>query len=146
MRMVVDQFRVNSSVQELAVRIVRSAREKNAASEAAALLRFVQRRIRYVRDPVSNETVRSPVRTLELGAGDCDDKSVLFGALAEAIGWHVRFVAVGPLPGTYCHVYPEVRVGENWVPAECIENWPLGRAPAGMASRMVIDGRGIISE
>lgn len=141
MKKIVEQWKTNASVRQLAMMLVRSVPEKDFAGELAALLKFVQQRLRYVKDITGVETLQSPVRTLELGQGDCDDKSILFASLAESLGHKTRFVAVGEMPGTYTHVYVEAQPypGADWLAAETIENWPLGRAPRGMVARMVIE-------
>lgn len=101
--------------------------------------RFVRDRIRYVKDIKGVETLQSPEKTLEIGQGDCDDKSVLVGALLESIGHPVRFKAIGFIPGVFSHVLPETKIGSKWIAVETTEPWPLGRLPPGIIQRLTIE-------
>ncbi len=111
--------------------------------EAEALHAFVRDRIRYVRDPVGLELVQAPERTLELGQGDCDDKSTLLGALLMATGHPSRITAVGFKGMPFSHVLVETKftpAGRSpregrWIPAETIIPKPLGWFPSGVTSK-----------
>lgn len=92
--------------------------------------------MQYVRDTRGVEVLHTPEWLLKQRAGDCDDKSVLLASLLEAIGFQTRFVAVGPAPGIFAHVYVEVRIGNEWVPAETTEPVPMGWEPPNVAARM----------
>jgi len=63
------------------------------------------------------ETIQTPVATLTLGAGDCDDHSTLIAAMLESIGFETRFqtIATGR-DGEFSHVYAEVRLprSDEW--------------------------------
>lgn len=90
--------------------------------QARALFQYVRDSITYVSDPRSVETVRFPMQTLQLGAGDCDDKSLLLAALAESVGFKTRFAAwrigADPIP---THVSAQLFVaGSGWQNAEVI--------------------------
>lgn len=111
--------------------------QRDFSAEVAALHRFVRDHIRYVRDVVGVETLHTPERTLDLKAGDCDDKSILLAALLESIGHKTRFHAVGFKPGVFSHVYPEVRVRNSWLPLEVTEPWEPGRAPCAVSHLIV---------
>lgn len=54
---------------------------------------FVRDRIRYRRDPVDVELVQDAQRTIETGAGDCDDKVVALCSLLCVAGYVTRFVS-----------------------------------------------------
>lgn len=54
------------------------------------------------------ETLQSPVVTLQLGAGDCDDHSILIAALLRSLGYNVQFKTVAAQradPTQFSHVY-----------------------------------------
>jgi len=93
------------------------------------LYRFVRDSIRYVQDVNEIETVQEPQKTLEFGAGDCDDKATLLAALLESIGHPTRFVAIGFEPGIFSHVYVESRIGDSWVAMETTEPVEMGWEP-----------------
>ena len=60
-------------------------RPKNYLGEIQALFRWVQRHVRYTKDPFRVEVLHSPRRMLELRAGDCDDMTILLGSMLESI-------------------------------------------------------------
>jgi len=58
------------------------------------------------------ETLQSPVVTLQLGAGDCDDHSTLIAALLRSLGYNVQFKTVATSvsdPTQFSHVYAIVQ-------------------------------------
>jgi transglutaminase-like putative cysteine protease len=139
MRRIVRKFRSDTDLRQLAMAIVGGVRERDIEGELSELLRYVQKKIRYVMDTVEVETLQSPSVTMFLGQGDCDDKSILYATLAESIGHKTRFVAVGGLPGVLDHVLVEVWLPDKgWTAAETIEQWPLGREPKGIVNKMII--------
>lgn len=121
----------------MALRIVKHVEEKNWRAEAEALHAFCRDRIRYVKDVFGVETIQTPLKTLELGQGDCDDKTTLFCSLALALGHPCRMVAVKPKGAPiFTHVLPETKIGAQWVAAECTQPWPLGKFPPNIQQRM----------
>lgn len=137
MAKLVKQYRHDPQVRELALQLVQDLPPKKWAAEAARIHAFVRDRIRYVKDIVGVETVQTPPQTLRLGQGDCDDKSVLIGALLQAIGHPVLFTAVGFQPNRYSHVLPYTKIAGKWVALEATEQWPIGREPKNVKSRMI---------
>lgn len=83
-------------------------------------------------------SVPSAVQVLESGRGDCNEHTVLFVALARALGLPAR-TAVGLVyvdGGFYYHAWPEVWLGE-WVAVDPT----LGQVPASAAHlRFVVGG------
>lgn len=132
----VKQYKTNPKIFELARCIVRPVRGESWAQEATAMLNFVRRNIRYTRDVQGVETVQSPLQTLRLRTGDCDDLSVLLASLLASIGHSTRFVAVGFRKGSLSHVLVETRIGGNWVPMETTKPWDLGVRPPNVRERM----------
>lgn len=124
-------------IRELALGIVAAERAKDFAGEAAAVFQWVQENIRYTRDIRGVETVTFPQKTLQYRAGDCDDMVTLLAALLEAIGFEVRFVAMGMQPGRFQHVFAEVKLAGEWVAMDPTEPVEFGWRPPVIASRMV---------
>ena len=60
-------------LRELAESIVKGVHPRDYASEYSAVLNWVRKNIRYVRDPVTIEQVKTPRATVETRGGDCDD-------------------------------------------------------------------------
>lgn len=123
------KYKASPVIRELALSIVEHCHEKNWRHEAACLLRFVQNNIRYVRDIQGVETLQTPVQTLRIGQGDCDDTSMLLASLLGAVGHPTRFVAVGNAKDRYQHVLVQTKIGGKWIWAETTEYWPLGKGP-----------------
>ncbi len=127
--------RLHLNVRLAAVQIVEEANvpQRDRAGIIRALHSFVRDNIRYVNDIRGVETLQTPERTLELRAGDCDDKSILLSSLLEALGFKTRFHAVGFKVGVLSHVFPEVSFGKIWLPLETTEYWEPGREPRAVA-------------
>lgn len=107
--------------------------------EAAALQRWVNGNIRYLRDPAGMELVQAPERTLDIGAGDCDDQATLLAALLTATGHKARFVAVGMKGKPISHVLVETLIGpDKWYGAETIIAKPFGWFPPNVTSRLIL--------
>lgn len=106
MRRIVDAYRRSTAVRQLAVWIVfhwAGCPPKRKARHALAIARWVQRSILYVNE--GQETFQTPLATLRLGFGDCDDMTILICALCEAIGIPTQIVAM-QWAGSYRHVFP----------------------------------------
>lgn len=89
------------------------------------LFDFVSQKIKYLIDPINVqwldndnvELLKSPVKTLEYGVGDCDCKAILSGAVFEKIGLPYRIVITSDKPNKkFHHVYPEIFWKGNWKP------------------------------
>lgn len=92
-------------VRQLAIELSGKFLQKDYEAEACRCLSFCRDNIRYIRDIYSVEVLQYPRQTLEIGAGDCDDKAILCAALLASIGHRVRFVAIAFMPGHYSHVW-----------------------------------------
>ncbi len=133
MRELVREWKVHPRMRQLAKKIVQHCPPKNTRCEITQIHAYVSNEIRYVRDVHGVETVAAPDVTLRDKCGDCDDQAVLVGALLNAIGHPVRFIAVGFRPGQFSHVYTETPLGPNWIGVETTEKgWPVGRKPRGV--------------
>lgn len=138
MRELVRQGKKTLPIRSLAVELVRGNAQKDWLGEVRSIQEFVRDRIRYVKDVVDVETLQTPDKTLLIGSGDCDDKSVLAASLLEAIGHPTRFVAVSFDGLEYVHVYPETLVGRAWLSVETTEPVSVGWQPSGVVERMVV--------
>lgn len=119
----------NMTIRTAALSLLRECNQKDYSCEVKMLHGFVRDFIRYVQDIRDVETIATPEKTLELAAGDCDDKAVLLASLLETIGHPTRFVAIGFEPGVYAHVYVETKIGASWIPLETTEPWEAGDEP-----------------
>jgi len=137
MAKITKKYKTAPAVRELALSLTHDLPQKKWAAEAARIHAFVRDEIRYIKDIRGCETLQTPVQTLRIGQGDCDDKSMLAAALLESIGHPTRFVAVGFQPGNFSHVFPQTKIAGKWVTLETTEPVPFGRTPKGIKSTMV---------
>lgn len=112
-----------------ATQILRGVPSKDVAGEARRIFAWVRSNVRYQRDPLGIETVQSPVVTLRLRAGDCDDQAALVVGLAAAVGIPGRFRVIGTNQEKFIHIWPELLVGGRWLPADTTEAGGLGWRP-----------------
>jgi transglutaminase-like putative cysteine protease len=128
-------------VRQKAIQIFRlhGVPPKDRFGEVCALFDWVRRNVRYTRDIFQVELLHSARRMLELRAGDCDDMSILLGAMLMSTGHPVRLVLVGfrqNKPHVYSHIYPEVRVRGRWTPIDATVDYPMGWAPPALWKRI----------
>lgn len=78
---------------------------------------WVMSHIAYVHDPhkrdasgkwVSSELIADCENIMRTGAGDCDEHTILVGAMCRALGFHPVYIMVGGRRGMPEHVFPEV--------------------------------------
>lgn len=116
-------------IRNTAVLIVAGLPHKAYADQAAAVQRWVQTHVQFVRDVRGVETLTPPAYLLRTRAGDCDDHTMLVASLLESIGLPTRIVVGGPDAETFLHVWAEVEIGGRWCACETSERWPLGKRP-----------------
>lgn len=75
---------IHPKIRETAIRALRGV--PRGFGEIERLYEFVQS-MDYRRDPVGAEFLQDPLVTLEVGAGDCDDRSALLAALLRSVGY-----------------------------------------------------------
>jgi len=137
MRKIVGKYKSYLPIRNLAIYIARNIRNKDFYGEARAVHAYVRDNIRYIRDVHNLETLSSPIVTISIGAGDCDDMSIVVASLLESIGAKTRFVALGFGAGL-CHVITQVYIAGNWIASDPTMPWPFGRMPKNIMSSMVM--------
>ena len=121
-------------VRQRAIRIFREAGAppKDRWAEVCALFHWVRGNVRYTRDIFRTELLHTARRMIELRAGDCDDMTILLGAMLVSTGHPVLIVLTGfrsKRPHSYSHIYPEVNVRGKWIALDATMNRPIGWAP-----------------
>lgn len=130
----------STRLRSLALDIVRGAgvAEKDQLGEVLAVHDWVQKTIRYVKDPVGAELLtHAETLAFDRHDGDCDDHSILEAALLGTLGIQTRFVVVGfTRPRVYSHVYleaqvnlagPTARPDNKWMPLDpIVKTQPAG--------------------
>lgn len=141
MRAIIRHYTTDPTVYGLARHIVSRLPEKSWSAEVNALFYFVRDQIRYTLDPHDCEGLQTPVETLNLGTGDCDDKVMLLAALLRSIGHPTKLVAVQvDNSPNYSHVFLQTRIGPQWLSLETTEKWAPGKiSPRITGKAMVVD-------
>jgi hypothetical protein len=124
----------------IAILVQRGVRPKDYLGEIKALFEWVQQNLRYTRDPLRVEVLHSAPRLLQLRAGDCDDFSILLGAMLESIGHPVRLVLAGfhpQRPDAYSHVYLEALGKGRWIPLDATMPHGMGWAPRALVRKVI---------
>lgn len=128
MKQLVKQYKGSPKIRDKAFEITKGISKdprtnlpdrRNYHNIATAVYKWMKKNIAYVRDPDGIEWLQTPVVTLKQGYGDCDDLSVLAGALLSSIGLPTRFkvVKANPSkPSSYSHVYLEYQANGSWKP------------------------------
>lgn len=127
-------------VRETALSIISGS--QSWIAQARAIQEWVQDHIQYVRDPIDAnggvELIQTPQKTLDYGAGDCDDQSTLMAALLSSVGHPSRFMAVGFRGEPLSHVLTQTKVRNCWASVETIEPRPFGWFPTGVTSHYIL--------
>jgi transglutaminase-like putative cysteine protease len=123
MRQLVHEGTEAPEVIEAASAVIAQSRPASARDALLDLFRFVRDGVRFTPDPAGIEQLQSPRVTLVARTGDCDDKSVLLVALAEALAlpftWKFRVIATRkPWPRRFNHVYPVAEVDGQELPLD----------------------------
>lgn len=120
-------FTVRRAAIDILVR--REVKPKDYLGEIKALFEWVQQNIRYTKDTFRVEVLHSAKRMLELRAGDCDDMTILLGAMLETIGHPVRLVLSGSDPmrqDLFSHIFLEVFHKGQWIPLDATMPYTMG--------------------
>jgi transglutaminase-like putative cysteine protease len=124
MAALVRQYKTDSGIHLLARQLTSGLPNQNQQGASilyvSALQQFVRDRIRYVQDVESVETLQTPPYTLQVAAGDCDDKAILLDTLLASVGYATAFFAIGLNGGPYQHVLAGVKLGTRLIPLETI--------------------------
>lgn len=122
MRSLVNRSLVLPIVRGAAVSIVRLVVPRDRRGQVAAIRRFLNERVQFLRDPVGVELLHTPdwllrdIKARYYTNADCDDVAMLGAALGKAVGLKARFVAVAfydPV-APYSHVWAELFDGDRW--------------------------------
>lgn len=139
MRLLIISEVSNYRIIQLARYLVEDLKQQDFLGEAKLIQEFVRDQIRYVKDPRNVELIQTPTKTLEIGQGDCDDKSILVSTLLECLGMPTRLAAVGFNNSDFCsHVLVEVYINRQWHYVETTEPVLFGWTPPNITRKMVI--------
>jgi transglutaminase-like putative cysteine protease len=126
----IDKGKQDYTIRQLAGEIVSDIPEKDYKSEVLAIANYVKGNVRYTKDVTGLDTYQHPVRTLELGIGDCDCISALLCSLLNSIGHETRLKVIQTKGNDdYNHIYPLVKINDKWIPIDLTVNKPIGWEP-----------------
>lgn len=134
----VNQFKVNPFIRNLAGQIAQTVAAKDWEAEMGAYLDWVRANVRYTLDINGVEVLQWPTATIQMGRGDCDDMCILLATLLESGGLPARFVAIGFEPQCFEHVYVEAQDPDTqeWIALDATEPNPVGWFADGYVCRI----------
>ncbi|MBN1134431.1 MAG: transglutaminase family protein [Methanosarcinaceae archaeon] len=97
----------NKEVREIAANAAKTYPGKYNIYQVCALFDYTKENIQYISDPRGTDYWALPNETLNIGAGDCDDYSILLSSLIEAIGGTTRIYL------TDTHAFMAVYIGND---------------------------------
>lgn len=132
------QGKQDLEVRRLTEQICEQVEKGDYASEALAVYNWVFVNVRYIRDIHDVEFVKWPIRTIETGAGDCDDMATLLAAMLMSIGNQCQFVLVS-FDGVYpSHVYTQAVTPQGPVVLDPVASVETGIMLSKVKKRWVI--------
>ena len=153
MRSLVDAAKTLPETRAVVLAALRGIREKDTLGEVTALYEWVRDHVRFIRDPVGVEYLQTPAYMLRqiaqegMAAGDCDDASTLFAALAETAGYRTKFRMQAPPGTTFKHVLVDVQIKGGWVSFDPSQrHHGPGWRPTVLVEREHVEGLGMHDE
>ncbi|MEX0662103.1 MAG: transglutaminase-like domain-containing protein [Balneolaceae bacterium] len=128
MKAQINKFKGDSEVRKKAFAITKGiakdprtgmADRRDFTAIADQIYNWINKNIAYVRDPDEIEYLQSPLKTIEYGFGDCDDHSILAGALLSSLGVPVQLKVIKANPfekDLYSHIYLVYQDNGQWKP------------------------------
>lgn len=78
-------------MRRLGLAVTNGVKARDDMGELEAIFDFVVKNVRYSGDIAGKDTFQTALRTLQFGAGDCDDNAVCCAALAMENGFESKF-------------------------------------------------------
>jgi len=97
----------DTNVRKIAAGAAKTYPGKYNIYQICALFDYTMENIQYISDPRGSDYWATPDETLNIGAGDCDDYSILLSSLIEAIGGTTRIYL------TDTHAFMAVYIGND---------------------------------
>lgn len=111
LRKIVDQYTGNAQLREITIRVVFPyCRPKDEPAQALRIGKWVQDRTYYVHE--GTELFQTPLTTLRLRAGDCDDYSILIASMLGCIGIRTK-LCILRINGRWAHIFPVALVADG---------------------------------
>ena len=135
----IDEGKEDVMIRQLTTDIIKNVRERDYEGDLKAIFKWMRSNIRYTHDPHELDTYQRARRTVDMKAGDCDDMSILIGAMSQSVGYPIRLKVVAFEADEYEHIYPLVgippSVPRRWIALDATVNNPVGwEVPKGEVS------------
>ena len=91
---IIKRYKTTPAIRILIGKILNGVDGRDFKNVLDRIIKFVKEKVRYQKDVNEIETLQSPLRTIQLGFGDCDDFTILLATLFEAAGYPVKLVLV----------------------------------------------------
>lgn len=136
MRRLIHEGSKNQDIREIAANL--AMHHATDQGKIGSIFDFVKSKMKYVRDPLHQELVAGAayhydtLGTLGYARGDCDDHTVMLGAMLESVGYPTRIATARMKPGegSFDHVYIEVHDRNGWIPLDASnKKRTAGQAP-----------------
>jgi transglutaminase-like putative cysteine protease len=137
MRRLIRQGSKSHRIREMAANLV--MRHPTDQGKIGSIFHFVRDKMKYVRDPLHQELLGGADYHMETMAGqgyargDCDDHTIMLGAMLESVGYPTRIATARMKPGrgSFDHVYLEVHDRTGWIPLDAAnKKTQAGDAPS----------------
>lgn len=137
-----NQAQMDVEIRSLTERIVKNLFPHDYLSEYVAILCWIRTNIRYVRDPVTIEQVKTARAIIETESADCDEMGILAASMAGTIGGKSRFVAGSFGGGPLSHVWAEAwdPGSKAWVILDPVPGRRVGQMVGRIVRTMVHPG------
>lgn len=128
---IINKYTGNPILVDFAAKIIRELNipERDNLALARGFQQYVQHNIKFFRE--YPERFASPLRTIQWGIGDCDDKTILLASLLRSFRLPVRLKFIRFIhPNTkkkVSHVYPQVGINGKWLTLETVQQWEIGK-------------------
>jgi hypothetical protein len=126
---------------------------RNPVAFVKAVQHYATHEVKFFRE--YPERFQSPLRTIDWGIGDCDDKTILVASCARTfrIPTRLSILELAHAELDLAHVYPECFLANPfgpdtqsaWVPVDTVREYPWGHNPAKVAYSKAVEIDGVRS-
>jgi len=137
-----NEAQMDVAIRGLTERIVKGLFGHDYLSEYMAILCWIRANIRYIRDPVTVEQVKTPRAIIETESADCDEMGCLAAAMVGTIGGKSRFVAASFKSGPLTHVWAEAYEPNSkaWIILDPVPGRRVGQMVGRIVNTMIYPG------
>jgi len=110
LRRIVTQYTGDAALREITLGVVfPQCRPKDEPAQALAIGKWAQDRTYYVHE--GSELFQTPLTTIRLKAGDCDDYAILIASMLGCVGIRNK-LCILKINGRWAHIFPVALVND----------------------------------